>query len=109
MRERGELEDDGGARRGGSDTGRRDSRPPRGDRPNVGAEPPPPEKRSAGGPRIGFDLVRIGSGPVESALATAGDTAQDAPRSLEQLVGRDAPRRTRQGRLTPSEGHADKP
>ena len=99
-------------RRGGSDANPGVTRdPPRGDRPNVGGTTTPPEEGSAGGSGgSGSDLVRIGSGPVESALATAGDAARDAPRSFRSSSsgathhdGRD------RGDSPPSEGHADKP
>ena len=101
-------------RRGGSDANPGATRdPPRGDRPNGGGSgtTTPPEEGSAGGSGgSGSDLVRIGSGPLESALATAGDAARDAPRSFRSSSsgathhdGRD------RGDSPPSEGHADKP
>lgn len=101
-------------RRGGSDANPGATRdPPSGDRPNGGGSgtTTPPEEGSAGGSGgSGSDLVRIGSGPLESALATAGNAARDAPRSFWSSSsgathhdGRD------RGDSPPSEGHADKP
>ena len=71
-------------RRVGSDANEGATRgSPGGDRPDVGGTTTPPEEGSAGGSGgSGSDLVRVGSGPVESALATARDAPRDASRSF---------------------------
>jgi hypothetical protein len=94
---------------------------PGGDRPDVSGTTTPPEEGSAGGSggsgsdlvRVGgsgSDLVRVGSGPVESALATAGDGARDAPRSFRSSSSGETHHDGRdRGDSPTSEGHADKP
>ena len=106
MRERGEREDRrrrkaGRLRR----EPRRDSRSaPRRPPERRWERKPPRRKKGARGPE---DRVRtsFASVPVRwRARWRRRATPRDAPRLPEQLVGRDAPRRTRQGRLTPERG-----
>ena len=85
--------------------------PPGGDRPDVGGTTTPPEEGSAGGSGgSGSDLVRVGSGPVESALATARDASRDASRSFRSSSSGETHHDGRdRGDSPTSEGHADKP